>query len=381
MDTKSTSRIIARWLAPLFVGVFCVAASSFAVAQEDKDAGKLDSVVKEMANKLAEFLKDEDSNSVAIGKFTGPSQLTTTAGPAIKNRLVEALKVNDIELKRRAGIGVTGEYYYDSDDGTVLLRMKAMKGARELIAWDKKIYDVADMASLLGLSGKTSVEATPAEQRDELIDALENLEVVTDDGGTLLQPTPESLYAIEVLRVEADGTLSPLPVSDDDGLAHVDLKIEDTYVIRVINNSPHYAAVKISIDGLNMFEFSEVPHYRASGHVLIPPSPKGSLIRGWHINNRVADSFLVADYAQSERGKREGFLVSDVDVATITAQFAVAVPPGAPFPADEPGIRSLGTIRGPSIDANFRSRPVRIGQIREFVSVRYARPLPLPPAN
>ncbi len=387
---------LARRVIPLLLAAACLITAGVALA-DDEDPGKLDSAVENLATKLQTFLKEEETEQVSIGAFTGQPQFDASASAAIKNKLVNALEGKEIAHKKRAPIGCKGEYFYDSEEGVVLLTMKAMKGSRQLSEWDEKIYDVQDMASLLGLSGKTSVNKPPAEQREELKAAIENPEVNTEvnvdaakqpgaqEAGiegpieSIAKPTGESLYAIEILRVGPEGS-APLAITNDEGLAFIDLAIEDSYVIRVINKSPHMAAVKLSIDGINMFEFSQVPHYRQLGFVLVPPSPKGSLIKGWHITNEKSDSFLVGDYAESERGKREnGILKSEDEVATITAQFAVAVPANQPFPEDEPTLKSLGTKRGPTVGAVYRERVgVRIGKVREFVSVRYARTLPPP---
>lgn len=378
----------------LMFACLLLAVAARPAAADGDDPGKLDSAVNSLAKDLADFLGDEDSSTVSVGAFTGQPQLAASAGTAIKNKLVDELKGMEIEHKLRAKIGCKGEYFYDDEEGIVLLTMKAMDGSREVGNWEEKIYDVADMASLLGLSGSTPVDGTPAEQREQLKETITDPQVNTavnesspPPAGasgdavpeTLLKPTAGSLYALEILVAGPDGSLSPLPVVADEGLAFVDLAVDQAYVIRVINNSPHLAAVRISIDGLNLFEFSQIPQFRDLGYVLVPPSPKGSLIKGWFINNGQADRFLVSDYAESERGKRDsGVLKSDDELATITAQFSVAVPPGQPFPADEPGLRNFGTKRGPSIAVNYGTKPAKVGQVREFVSVRYARSLPPP---
>src|SRR4029077_21190276 len=68
---------------------------------------------------------------------------------------------------------------------------------------------------------------------------------------------PDSPYGIEVL-VKTRGEYQPRPAQLVDGLAFVPIKRDEVYAIKLINDTPHDAAVTLSIDGLNVFAFSEV---------------------------------------------------------------------------------------------------------------------------
>ena len=73
-------------------------------------------------------------------------------------------------------------------------------------------------------------------------------------------------------------------------------------------------------------------------------------------------------------GINPALVQSSANLGVISAAFAVAVPASEPLPADEQiNTRDLGTIKGPPIAANYREEAVKIGEVREVVSIRYTR--------
>ena len=48
---------------------------------------------------------------------------------------------------------------------------------------------------------------------------------------------------------------------DEDGFAFLKINRDEIYAVKLINDSPHDAAVTLTIDGLSVFAFSENSNY------------------------------------------------------------------------------------------------------------------------
>jgi hypothetical protein len=200
-----------------------------------------------------------------------------------------------------------------------------------------------------------------------LLEALDNPSVFLD--GPRVAASAKSPYAIELLVKNGDKYL-PRPAESDDGLAFAKMGRDDVYAVRLINNSPLDCSVVLTIDGLNMFAFSDRKDYN---HVIIPAGQSG-VIFGWHRTNQISDSFLVCDYAKSEAAK---LLPQSNAVGTITATFCAAWPQDAAPPGDEPGkakgAPSEATGRGAAVAHNYQEVRRHVGVVRSTVSMRYSK--------
>ncbi len=265
----------------------------------------------------------------------------------------------------------------------VLIRVTISEGLREKNRYDCKIADVDDVADLFAPpSLKLDPGATDKQREEQLATTINGFAPSQDganpppsliDGGVQLSSGKGSNYAVEIQVRGNEGYVSQ-PLSDDAGLTFVDLSLQDIYGVKVYNRSPHFAAVTLTIDGINMFEFCEVPHYKQLGKLVIPPN-KSYVIKGWYVRADRTDTFLVDDAAKATPAELKG--LHSPEVGTISVKFAVAVPQGIPFPQDEATLRSLATTRGPSITGErFVDGQMKIGVTREVLSIRYNRPLP-----
>jgi hypothetical protein len=186
--------------------------------------------------------------------------------------------------------------------------------------------------------------------------------------GTRVTAAPKTPYGIEVLGRSGNRYEPRTPVVKD-GLAFVPIQRDEVYAVRLINDSPYDASVTLTVDGLNMFAFSENPAYRGLGKVLVPPG--GAVIKGWHLTDETTSLFKVTAYADSAAAE----LRSGVNVGTITATFAAAWPTNAAPPPDEPTGRAAvdATGRGPVAAVHYEAVPRRFGVVRAAVSVRYTK--------
>jgi hypothetical protein len=366
-----------------------------------------------IAATVAGVLKGRDQDTISVGQFTGPATFPTSAGPGIAQALTEEFQKLDIVVKAVAPLGIEGRYLVtdlDVPDGdrpgrnqTVLavrIQGTVVDQAGQVIAGftsgevadvpvvDGKFQiDVPDEQTVLEVTGVTASlpPDEPAKDRAQRIREI----VQPDPAGAPAQadppPTarldgsrvfaaPGNDYAVEVL---VNGR--PRPAQLIDGLPFVEVGQNEFYVIRLVNNTPYEAAVRLTIDGLSTFAFSDLRHEdgpkagQPRFNLWVVPPRGVKVVRGWHRTHERADSFLVTGYAESAAAT----LNHTADIGTITATFAACWPSDAPPPTDEPPRRKgapLATGIGPPVQQNIRGLERTIGVVRAAVSVRYAKP-------
>ncbi len=138
--------------------------------------------------------------------------------------------------------------------------------------------------------------------------------------------------------------------------AFVPLQRDDVFAIRLINDNDYAVAAVLSIDGLNVFSFSENKNYT---HFIIKPNEQLT-VPGWHRTNQKSDEFLITELAKGAAAE----LKSKAPVGTITVLFQeVQLSFGE---GDAAG-------RGNSIDSDYVEIPARPKQLLGSVSVRYLK--------
>jgi hypothetical protein len=367
--TGSEVALLERWIkagAPPFAGP---------APGPDRVAGVPDNLrreVAELARKVADFLRDQDEKVIRIGRFCGPASPAAGAGPGIALALAEELKKLGVRVEADAAFEVSGKYFAkvtkvdgDLDRQAVFLEARIKDGKNNAVKWlGRKIFGARAIASVMALT----VDDLPPDEVDQ---DRRVRETVAHPASFLragrAAAGPESPYVVEVL-VQSGDRYERRPAADKDGLAYVRLEKGERYAVRLINDSPHDAAVSLSIDGLSLFAFSDFKDRYT--HILVPAG-KAALVTGWHRTNETSDAFTVTDYANSEAARA---LRDSSAVGTITAAFAVAWKEGAEPPPDENSRSAdVGTGRGPPLDQKYAEEKRHFGRTRAVVSVRYAR--------
>lgn len=343
-------------------------------------AGASEDLDKEMtvvAKQIKLLLDQKGQDSIAVGEFRGPAKLASSAGPAITKALEDELKKIGVACKRRAELEVNGEYRDVDDQKSKLMTVQITahvvdRSGVEVVAFEPRgVFNVATIASLLGVTVALPADAKPEARSEKLAEAVDKPQVHL--ASTRISAAADSPFAVEVL-VKVGADFRPRAATrDDDGFAFLKIKRGETYGVRLINDSANDAAVTLTVDGLSVFAFSGNKAYT---HYIVPS--KGSLtVPGWHRTNAVSDSFQVGEYAKSAVAEK---LPSSASIGTITAGFAAAWPKDGPPPEDEPsaskvpGGRSVdATVKGPPVNTNFTEVVRKTGLLRASVSVRYTK--------
>jgi hypothetical protein len=316
---------------------------------------------------------------LSLGQFTGPPQLDASAGPGIAKVLADELAKRDVIVKRRAQLGLSGKFTNTTNDQQRLIARIDGElvdlSNHVLCSFSTEIGGAETLASLFGLTADLSPDK-PEKQRDkELADVIASPQAAV--ASARVRASDNSPYALEVL-IKAGADYQPRSVILDEGVPFVSIGRGEVYGIRLINDSASDAAVTLTIDGVNVFAFSDHKDYK---HYIVRTGDS-PVIKGWHRTNQLSDAFQVGEFAKSAAAE---VLPAGGQIGTITATFAAAWPEGAKPPADELAAQIKGTrggddatIRGPTTEQQFSEVRRQTGVVRAAVSIRYTKPDDLP---
>jgi len=350
----------------------------------DLHAATLHTAVGEVVDNLCRYLKSKGETQIAIGQFVGPPQIAATSGPGIANVFHEQFGRNKIEVVTRANIGLKGEYSLakvGSDGVGVKIKGSLVDTFGDVLTdftfnadgnvepgtIEKIVDEHEDIVQLLGVTTELHPEDAAADRSRDLKENILHPKLHIKD--TRCSASAESPYQIEVL---VHG--QPAPVRLDDGLGFVNIDRGQIYSLRIYNNSDYDAAVKLSIDGLSVFTFSDLHEPDGTPKYRFYIIPKGRFIelKGWHKNNSIVNSFLVTKYADSAAAS----INHSQDIGTITAAFFAAWPKGGQRPHDEDFVskgEGNATGFGPPIKDVVKEAQHDVGRLRASVSLRYSK--------
>jgi hypothetical protein len=387
----------------------CLALPARAAEPEPRASGLMRSQLGEVATNIKKFLAGRNEDTVAIGAFTGPANLATSAGPGLARVLAEELERAGIRIKRQAKIGLSGTYrpveekanQEGSNEPFTDLRVVVKTRVEDetgkvLVEFEKTAYDVAEVGTLLGLTYNRPRNALDSQKQENyrvsaaaLIDGLKRPSVAV--AGSVVRSAAGSPYGVELLIKGRDGQYRPRAARAEDGLAFVPISRGEVYAVRLTNRTPFEAACELNIDGLSTFAFSEL---RQARRWIIPPNQIVTVV-GWHISQREANEFLITEYAKTAVAELGA---SPASIGTITAQFTACwekgrdPPEGDPqplriarpgagmvetssdLPAPQGGVnRPDGTARGEKVEVKTEVVTRDFGVTRSIVSIRYSK--------
>jgi hypothetical protein len=355
-----------------------VLAGWLAGAPEVRADQPLERELSEAARKIAGYLRPR-SDRVALGTFqcNSTEAPATNAGAGIYLILRRELEALAVRIDPEARFVVSGSYRPIVDASSLPKQMAikleirlALRGSARgfELAINRAVVDEATFAEMLGLTVALGPEGDETQRKEELQKQAEKKSPPHVEKGWVFS-TEKSPYGLELL-VKRDGTYEPSPIRIEEGLAYVELKRDDVYAVRLINNSDHEAAVRLSIDGLELFSFSSAK----MATLILKPHTTG-LVKGWPRTFNKSNEFVLTEYAKSAVAQ----LKSTGAVGVVSAGFSAAWPKKGTPPADEPKKATRGSV---PTDATGHGAPVEekyvpiertVGVLRSTVTIRYAK--------
>lgn len=352
-----------------------------AIAQASRATTNLNLELGEIAKDIKKLLDGRGDDAITIGAFTGPAHLESSSGPVIAQVLSDELKKIGISVKRRANLEIKGDYLDVIDKVSQRLagKLKARimdRAGTVIVEFERGVFGDATLGSLFGVTAQLPPNGNDKSRDQAMRDGIDNPRV--HFAGNEIATAPNRPFAIEVLVKSTGSDYQSRTPKTDNGLAFVGIQRGESYAIRLVNRASHEVAVTLTIDGLNMFAFSNDrnPQTGATNYTQIIVDPNSSvLVKGWYRTDDESEEFLVTEYSKSAAVE----LNSAARIGTITASFAASWPKGSPPPPDEPKnpsdfARSAdATGRGPKFQEKYTSVERNFGVVRDTISVRYTK--------
>ncbi len=339
-----------------------------------------------VAKSVKDLLEEEKRSSVAVGEFSGPAALDSQFGPGIGAVLAEELAKLGLTVDRKAELCVCGNY---ADDTTTVrgeprlvmninARVLKRNGDELHRIKTRVIRDNTTIAKAAGVTASLSPNGSALQRNEEIRRAIEAPSAVVR--GAKVAARADSPFAVEVLVRAATGDTVARPAAVVDGHPFVGIGKDEVYELRLTNAADHEVAASVTVDGVDVFAFSEdrdprTGKRRFSHFVLDPKSV--TTVSGWHVTSdpKRRDNVLTFKVTELGRGAASAAGVTG-KVGVVTVTFSACGKHPADLPADEPASRSGAGVEtgfGPPKGQRFEAVSRTVGAVREVVSVRYAR--------
>ncbi len=303
---------------------------------------------------------------VIVGAFIGNAQQDLSAGSGIRKMVVDKLKDRQVEIVRRGQHPViSGQYSYSGDSPAVLDLSLSIKDSNgdAVASFPERIDFALDEETIVNTVGPTAVLSPQdggKEREAKINQAFKNPSVEIRDGKAR---AIGGKYGVGVLL-----KAGPCEIVDDQGVAFVKIEHGARYVLQLTNDSELDAVANVTIDGLDVFAFSEE---RGSPAGFLVPAGGNMIVNGWFVTRSRANTFVVGSFAESAAATELG---EAADEGVIVVRFRMAWPKGQTPPPDEVPddlpLRS-GTAIGDPVEQQLKPVPRDVGKIREIISLRY----------
>jgi hypothetical protein len=362
---------------------FVLAAAALAAILATVPARGTEALKRELAvvaQQVQGLMKTENQTAIAIGDFSGPAQIDTNFGPGVADALTQALQARGVTVSRTAPLSIRGRYARVASDrfaGQSMVRLTVEVFNRDderRGAFQARFYDTATIAAFLGVTASLPPDGGLRSRNLQVVDASDKPAAVVD--GTRVRASAESPFAVELLvRPGPDQPPVPRKPALVDGQAVVEIKRGESYTIRLHNQAKFEGAAIITIDGLNVFTFSDVKDATGTPLYSFYPVAAGSTldVLGWFRTLERSDAFLVTAYGQGPspvlRAPQPG------KTGVLTVAFSACAPSAEELPSDERpetrGGEQNQTGLGPPQKTQFVQVNRVLGVLRDVVSIRY----------
>ena len=361
---------------------------------DDPPKGNLRAVLEPLAEKVKAVCGglNPAQNSVAIGQFSG-SQDALRLGIGGGSVMSELVSVFGPFARTDAALELNGQVLLVDDPDPKVKGLKVIRIKAKLT--NKNGDDVAEFKEFTGfvnaatdfarIAGPT-VPFKPDDQYDgppgqgRLKDAQDRLPPKPGErpkvvsafvNGSVVRSHKESKYDVEILcGATAKGPFSPLSATLEEkgfpGLPFVSVPENHYYQVKVTNRDDRRLGVFLHLDGIDQFAFSEdrvagKPRFR----MWVVDAGQAITIEGYHKNLTPGEVFGFRTTRAGEGAASKFPTLSQGNVGTICVGLAREKAEG------ERG--SVETIPGDVIPVKQKLTAFRLGDINEFVTVRYSR--------
>ena len=348
----------------------------------------LEKELRALVTDVAKVLEKQNQTDIRMGKFTGDGDIPSNFGPEIQRILLALFQQQKIGVSRTATIEIKGDYRPVTQDPEnpqlkemfvrINARLVNTKSGKELA--DVPVLSRAAYGNeLLLRSTGVPVGLPPSADRHVRNEVIRKQVEKPESHAvnSLVKSSEGSPFAVELLVVPNAKAPDPArgrEVSKKAGLPFVEIKKDEVYRIKIHNNADFDVAVKVEIDGLDMYSFADRENRNAKGELNFTPVvviKKGTagVIRGWFRTLSKADSFQVSSYAESAVAELNA---SQADIGMVCVRFFAAWDTEEQL-RQEGAKDAIATKRGESVDQDLKLVQKYLGTARDQVAIRYAK--------
>jgi hypothetical protein len=211
---------------------------------------------------------------------------------------------------------------------------------------------------------------------------------------SVVRATDASRFGLQIRVADSpEGSMFPAEASNEGGLAFINAKRGQRFAVTIINDAEFDVGVRLTLDGVDSFHFSENPVFKQNKVWLIHRR-SALTIPGWYVRDplggqpAISKDFVFTDLPDSIAAR---FASKSSEIGIINAQFFPAwkiseQPPKEEFLGGGAGTRGvLGVGDGQERQVKLDIEPRHFGRsLLASVSVRYEQPEPpkdLPPSE
>ena len=191
-----------------------------------------------------------------------------------------------------------------------------------------------------------------------------------DAPASIVRYAQDSPYGVSIVKQNGSDRLgTPYKILLEGGIAHTEFNLSDVFAIRVHNDSSKHVGVKVLLDGINTFEFCEIPRLKETGKYCCKPS-SSSDIRGWYINRELLNRFEVVERGSGAAAK----IHRPSGIGAITVVFYEVLKTTSATTSQDDSTKSLNDLsigQGESIKHSGRTEKTVFGKLLGSVSLRY----------
>lgn len=364
-------------------------------------------VIETLSKGVAKVLKARRHSEITVGTIAGPPTLGAASGPGFRQLFVEELQRLGIRCaKLGTEVGLSGEYRLakttpDARTAQVQFELKLVDGSGQILTdlassvdVNAVVNDVAKNrqpgtvvantyaspeATALAMGLTVDLDRFQAEtkggdfySRDLVQEAMKRTTAHLV-GGHELRSSSSSPYGLRVLVAG-----EPKQLRIENGRVFVELRKDDVFTLKLINDANLSIAGFFTLDGVNSFAFSEVQEQGRPKYTRWIVSPKQSFdLKGWHKTNDVVLQFKVTDFGESAAALvgAEGHLGTLSVVVRATWPMNSSPPPGEPAMPGQ-GAGGIGIGFGNRASQSVREDSVQrdYGRTRSIMTIHYTRP-------
>lgn len=359
-----------------FVFGICIAMS---LSSQACVRGSDESLEKELRSVLVEhvlpLIEKRGQGPIAIGGFSAATNVKGSAGPEIQLKLSRLLEQMDIDTDAESyRYEISGNYLPYNDPQSNLYGVKLItrivdaEDGTTLGEFPRFVFGAETVPRLLGLNVSSKGGNDPKIQSVSFKKAAQSPDTFL--AGAAVSASPVSPYSVEVL-VMRNGQFIAVPAHiDSHSRPFAPLAKSDVYAIRLSNRSEHDAAVKLTIDGVNVFEFSEQTPPPAFW--IVPKGTDGKpgtlVVKGWDKSSTQSIEFKVVDFPESAAARIK---LQPSQTGLISASFSACWENESDRPKSEGRTRATGF--GNEIVDHKTAVKRNVGHVRDVISIRYER--------